>query len=66
MKNDIIHSFYHKSLGEELLRVKKNLENMGLYFSKKELTALIAEKSRRFIMNEAEIKEFHKKLRNGK
>jgi hypothetical protein len=63
MVKDIVHSFYHKNMAEEIDRLLIDCRKMGVFISKKEATALIAERSRRGFMTKTEILDYIRKLK---
>jgi predicted ABC-type ATPase len=61
--SDIIHGFYHKNLAEEINRLLLDCNKIGIFITKKEATALIAERSRRGFMPKADILNYIKQLK---
>lgn len=60
----IIHGAYDESLAEEIHRIIELLKQMGVQNpTKLEATAIIAEKNKRALMKEIEVKKFISKLR---
>jgi predicted ABC-type ATPase len=63
-ESDIVHGFYHKNLAEEINRLLMDCNKLGIFITKKEATALIAERSKRGFMPKAEILTYIKKIKN--
>lgn len=61
---DIVHGFYHKNLANEIARLLLDCQKIGIFITKKEATALIAERSRRGFMPKADIILYIKKIKN--
>lgn len=62
-KSDYVRGGYHKQLEKEMNRVFESCHKQGLFISKKEASAIVAEKSKRGIMDTNEIKDFLIKLK---
>lgn len=63
VKSNYVHGAYHIQLESEMNRVFKQCHREGIFISKKDASALVAEKSKRGIMNTNEIKQFLIKLK---
>ena len=63
MATDIVHSFYHKKMEEEIKRLLLDCQKMGIFINKKEATALIAERSKRGFMTKTQILEYITQLK---
>ena len=63
-RGDTFHGAFHTNLEVEIERVIQELEKLGLQsITKLEASALIAERSRRFSMNNKDVKDFIGHLR---
>jgi predicted ABC-type ATPase len=63
---DIIYGFYHKNLAEEINRLLIDCNKIGIFITKKEATALIAERSKKGFMAKADILTYIRQLKELK
>ena len=62
-EKDYVRSFYHVNLAKEIARVLLECNKMGIFIGKKEVTAVIAEKSRRSVMSKIDIENYIKQIK---
>lgn len=62
-EKDWVRSFYHINMAKEISRVLLECNKQGIFIDKKEATAIIAEKSRRSVMNKTDIENYIKKIK---
>jgi hypothetical protein len=64
---ETIHSHYHISLRDEIERILKGVQNLGIQNPNKlEISALIAEKNRKAKMTKDEVVKFFERFRGIK